>query len=279
MKLPPRHTKHPRRMKLNRRNYYSNRANWQFQSATWFKKFMICEAEALAELKGEWEPDEDNTALLVGNYLHSYFESPYVHGAFKRRHPEIISTRGSTKGQLKKDYQVADQMIETLKSDPAFAKYYQGDKEVIVTGTIGGVEWMGKLDCFPNNRKSFIDLKTTQSITKKVWVEDNREYGNFIEAYRYPLQMAVYQELIRQQYDVTAVPIIAAVSKQDPPDHALVKIPQDLLDYWLDKIETLQPRIEAVKNGETKPTRCEHCAYCRATKRLTGIIDLYDLTD
>lgn len=240
---------------------------------------MSCEAEALAELTGEWSPDQDETPLLVGNYLHSYFESPYVHGAFKRHHPQMLSSRGPSKGKPKKDYQVADKMIETLESDPVFRQFYQGKKEVIIQGTIGGVDWMGKLDCFSDSHQYFADLKTTQDLQKRFWLEDDHRYGTFIEAYHYPLQMAIYQELVRQQYGDEAMPIIVAVTKQDPPDKALVSLPQDLLDYWLDRVIELQPHIESVKNGEVEPTHCGHCAYCRATKQLTGITQLADLLD
>lgn len=233
----------------------------------------------MAELTGEWSPDRDETPLLVGNYLHSYFESPYVHGAFKRLHPQMLSSRGPSKGKPKKDYQVADQMIQTLESDKTFSEFYRGQKEVIIQGTIGGVDWMGKLDCFADNHKYFVDLKTTQDLQKRYWVDDDKRYGTFIEAYRYPLQMAVYQELVRQQYGVEAVPIIAAVTKQDPPDKALVSIPQDLLDYWLSRVGDLQPHIEAVKTGQEEPKHCGHCAYCRATKELTGITPLGELLE
>lgn len=30
---------------------------------------------------------------------------------------------------------------------------------------------------------------------------------------------------------------------------------------------------QAIKEGKIQPTRCEHCAYCRATKRLTSILN------
>lgn len=240
---------------------------------------MACEAEALAELKGDWTERGDPKALLVGNYLHSYFESQEAHREFINEHPEIIATSGKNKGHPKKEYQVADAMIATLKNDPKFQEFYQGDKEVIVTGKIGGIAWKGKLDCLPTNHKYFADLKTTQDIYKRFYLPDERRYGSFIEAYNYSLQMAVYQELVRQQYGVQAVPVIIAVSKQDPPDKAPVSIPQDLLDYWLERVKELQPHIEAVKNGEEEPKRCEHCDYCRATKHLTQIISLYDLIE
>lgn len=280
LKQPPKNQ--ASQFKLNKANYYSNDANWHYQSATQFKGFMACEAAELAQLKGEWEPRRDPTALLVGNYLHSYFESPAAHQEFLDEHPEIIATTGKNRGQPKAPYQQADKMIDTLRNDETFNRLYRGEKEAIVTGTIGGVEWMGKLDCFGSGKfkdgtRFFLDIKTTQDIYKKRWVEDNGEYGSFIEAYRYPLQMAVYQELIRQQYKVEAVPLIVAVSKQDPPDKAIVSIPQDLLDYWLRRIKEEQPRIEAVKNGEVEPKRCGHCEYCRTTKKITEITELYKM--
>lgn len=228
-------------LKLTPANYYSAEADWKYQSATQFKGWLQCEAAELAQLKGEWEPQRDPTALLVGNYLHSHFESPAAHEAFLAEHPEIMASTGKTKGQLKKPYQVADAMIDTLEGDPEVMALYQGQKELIVTGQIGGVDWMGKLDCFADNHKYFADLKTTQDIYKRMWVDDNRSWGSFIEAYRYPLQMAVYQELVRQNYGTRSAPLIVAVSKQDPPDHEIVSIPQDLLDYWLNKVIELQP--------------------------------------
>ena len=243
---------------------------------------MECEAAELAMLKGEWKPQRDPTALLVGNYLHSYFESPEAHQAFLDEHQEILATTGKNRGQPKAAFQVADKMIHALESDELFKGLYRGEKEVIVTGNIGGVDWMGKLDCYVGSAKEpyFVDLKTTKDIHERYWIdEDGGRWGSFIEKYRYQLQMAVYQELIRQQYDIEARPLIVAVSKQDPPDKAIVEIPQDDLDEWLNHVIEAQDRIQAVKNGEVEPTRCEQCEYCRATKKLSGVVSMYDLIE
>ena len=266
------------KIKLTSSNYYSNEANWQYQSVSIFKNFMKCEAAALAELKGEWQPERDQTPLLVGNYLHSYFESKEAHQEFLNEHgTEILAQSGKNKGKPKKDYQVGDAMIQSLANDEKFVNLYQGQKEVIVKGQIDGVNWMGKLDCFPDNHKYFADLKTTQDLHKKYWLADQARYGTFIEAYNYPIQMAVYQELIRQQYGVEATPLIVAVTKQDPPDKAIISIEQPILDFWLEQVKEMQGHIQAVKNGEAVPTRCGHCDYCRATKKLTGVVDMQTL--
>ncbi|GEO68010.1 hypothetical protein LSP04_24290 [Levilactobacillus spicheri] len=265
---------------LSSTNYYSNAANRSYMSPTWFKKFIACEAEALAELRGDWKPQRDPTALLVGNYLHSYFESPASHKRFVEAHKDVmLSTRGKTKGQLKAPYKVSESMIKTLDGDATFQALYQGAKESIVTGTIDGIDWMGKLDCLNLERGIFLDLKTTQDLHKRVWDTRTRRYVPFVYAYDYQLQMAVYQELVRQQYGVLCTPYIVAVTKQDPPDKAVISIPQDKLDDAMWRVKDQEHRFKSIIDGQEEPERCETCDYCRSTKVLGDIIDADELID
>ncbi|MDA6092224.1 PD-(D/E)XK nuclease-like domain-containing protein, partial [Streptococcus pyogenes] len=154
----------------------------------------------------------DNTALLVGNYVHSYFESKAAHEEFKAQNgSEMISTRGTTKGQLKKDYLVAEQMIEALKNDYQFMKYYQGKKEVAITGFLGQVEFKGKIDCLNVDYGYFVDIKTTKGpIDDTVWNGQERVY--WFEAYGYILQMAAYKTMLEAKYNKPFKPIIYAVT-------------------------------------------------------------------
>ena len=69
-------------MKLTQENYYNHDTNWKYMSVSLFKDFLNCEAQALAKLKEEWKPVSDPTALLLGNYVHSYFESKEAHESF-----------------------------------------------------------------------------------------------------------------------------------------------------------------------------------------------------
>jgi hypothetical protein len=39
------------------------------------------------------------------------------------------------------------------------------------------------------------------------------------------------------------------------------------------------PYFDAIKQGVIDPPRCEHCAYCRATKKQSGPISLDDLIE
>ncbi|MCT2898504.1 hypothetical protein EFM54_05740 [Lentilactobacillus buchneri] len=260
--------------KLSQSNYYSNDQDWLTQSKSWFWKFEQCEAEALAELKGDWEPQQDDTPLLVGNYLHSYFESAEAHQKFIEAHADELCKYGKPERGIKKQFQDADKMIHALESDPTFQKVYQGDKEVIVTGTIFGVKWRGKIDCLDLEHHMFYDLKTVDDFHKKHWAPDQRAPVSFAEARGYDMQMAVYKELIKQTFGVECTPLIIAVSKQKVPDKGIFSIPDYLMDYRMEQIKSDQPHIQAVKEGREKPVPCGHCDYCRSYKVLNDVIDI-----
>lgn len=235
----------------------------------------------MAKLNGEWKPERDSTPLLVGNYLHSYFESKEAHQQFIDEHPEMISTRGATKGQLKKVYQDADDMINALKDSKEFNELYKGRKEVVMQGVIGGEKWIGKLDAIYPSHALILDLKTTQDIYKRYWVDskgDHGEWGSFIEARNYQLQMAIYQELSFQRWGVKPQPVIVAVSKQPHPDKLGITIGQHQMDVAMQELLEHLPRIADVKAGRVSPHRCERCEYCRATKGLS-VVDMDELLE
>jgi hypothetical protein len=237
---------------------------------------MSCEAAALAELQGTWTPSRNVEPLLVGNYLHSYFEGEKAHAAFlDANQADVLNSRT---GKPKKVYQDADGMIETLRDDQQFKKLYKGHKEVIVTGKINGVKWMGKLDCIRPDHGLILDLKTTQALDKRYWLADEGRWGSFIENYQYVLQMAIYQELSYQRFGTRPQPVIIAVTKQSPPDKAAIPIDQGLLDLALDELQVNQERMQQVINGDVEPKRCEHCAFCRATKELP-VVDMDSLIE
>lgn len=264
----------PQPQKLTKANYYDNDQDWQTQSKSWFWKFEKCEAEALAELKGEWNPPQDLDPLLVGNYLHTHFESPEAHTEWLEEHKKAIYKYGNPKNGIKKQYEQADNMIATLESDPMFNQLYQGDKEVIVTGELFGVKWRGRIDCLNLKREQFYDLKTVDDIHKRHWsIEDHRNVSFAIDR-GYDMQMAIYRELIKQTYGVECTPLIVAVSKQEQPDKGVFTIPEYLMDFQMNRIEQDQPHIQAVKDGTEKPAACGHCAYCRSQKQLQAVIDI-----
>lgn len=266
-------------MKLTDANYYAHETDKTFQSVSIFKSFIECEAKTMAIINNEWQPQRDPTALLAGNYVHSYFESETAHKKFIDEHKDELLTKS---GKLKAAYGKAEEMINALKKHDRFNRLYTGDKEAIVTGDIYGVKWKGKIDCLNLKRGYFIDLKTTADAHKKIWSAHKHKYVSFVEGYGYYLQMAIYRILIAQTFDgVFCEPYMVAVSKQDPPDVIPIDFNSDYdkeaMRDALAMVEQLQPHIEDVKAGRVEPKRCECCDYCRATKDFKFFVHASDL--
>lgn len=262
-------------IELTEENYYAKDTSWHYMSVSLFKDFMKCEAAALAKLKDEWQQD-DVTPLLVGNYVHSYFESEEAHHKFIENKGSSLMTEPNKKepyGHLRSEFKTADAMIKTLENEQVFKALYEpGEKEVIVTGDIYGYKWKGKIDSLNLDQLYFCDLKTVDDIHKKHWSSAYNKYDNFIADRGYFMQMAVYIELIRQTFNTECQPFIFAISKQDPPDKEAIDFngDQDVL-YMQDAmrmIEENQEHVQRVMSGEEAPTRCNHCEYCRLTKKI-----------
>ncbi|CVK18494.1 PD-(D/E)XK nuclease-like domain-containing protein [Sporomusa sphaeroides] len=266
-------------MQLTAGNYHSQAANLHYMSVSQYKNWISCEAATLANLKGEYEP-EDKTALLVGQYVHCWAEGPDALEKFICDHPEIISSKGPTKGELKSEYRHADEMIACLANDPKVMFYLQGRKEIILTAEMFGIPWKVKIDVDNPGLNYLLDLKTTKSITEHVWSDEIRKYVSFIEEWQYMIQVAVYSEVerIARGRDNWRDFYCIAVSKEKVPDHAIIDLTDhDRVQEELNKIRENMPRIIAVKAGKEPPVRCERCEYCRATKKVDKIIHYTEL--
>ncbi len=89
--------------------------------------------------------------------------------------------------------------------------------------------------------------------------------------------MAVYCELLKQQYGKDFVPIIATVSKQTPSEAKLITLDEDKMSFELINLRDNIDRIQRIKMGEEKPEACGTCEYCRANQRITGFTSMNDL--
>ena len=263
-------------LRLNKANYHSNEANFEYMSRGQYKSFAYeCEAKEIAKLSGEWV-DAPFLPFLIGQYVHSFNDN--TRSEFIANHPEMFKRDLS----LKADYIGADKMIECLKGDEYISYCLEGEKEKIITAFMFGATWKVMLDVQNNDRRRIVDLKTTKSITEHVWDEELWKKVSFVEAYQYPLQMAIYSEIERlamgrDEGDWSKF-LIVAVSKEKYPDKAVINMtdPERLVKE-LAQVEANMPRILAVKSGEVEPIRCEVCPYCRSTKQLTGAIHYSEL--
>lgn len=254
---------------LTNENYFSKKHNIDYMGSTQFKHFMKCEAEAMAELKGECEKGT-STALLVGSYVDAHFEGTL--DIFKAHHPEIFTKSGD----LKSDYQLAEVMIQRAERDPKFMQYMSGEKQKIFTGEIAGVPYKIKVDSY-HEGNCIVDLKCMKDF-KPVWDEDEGMRKHFIMAWGYHYQAAIYTEIVRQNTGKRLPFYIAAISKEREkgPKLKLYFIPDEIIDSALEEIKSLSPRFQRIKNGELIPQRCGDCKYCRHTEVLEGPVNFLE---
>ena len=71
--------------------------------------------------------------------------------------------------------------------------------------------------------------------------------------------------------------LLAVGTKEDEPDLRAIHIQDEILSPTLAEIEDMVPHFQAIKAGKETPRRCERCAYCRATRKLTRIMDVGEL--
>lgn len=261
---------------LTNENYYSDEANKLYMSVHQFLDFVGylgivgCESRAVARINGEYS-EEPSKAMLVGSYVDSYFEGTLPQ--FKNEHPDIFTQKGT----LKAEFKLAEKMIARCEKDEFFMKMLSGEKQRIFTGYLFGCEWKCKLDSYIKD-VAIVDLKTSANIHKSWNVAD---YGNcsFIEYWGYTVQMAVYQKIVEIETGKKLPCYIAVVTKEDEPEIEVINIDQMTLDHALNYVEMNMPSVLMVKNGETEPTSCCKCDYCKSKKVLTKAISMQDLIE
>lgn len=269
--------------KLTNENYHTQESNKIYCSKSQFLDFYGvdgCEARAMARLNGEVEETKSD-ALLIGSYVDCLLTEPDKIDNFISEHPEIISSRGSTKGLLKADYQRADKMVERVRQDKQMMNYLSGEKQVIMTGNIFGLPFKIKIDSYIPH-KAIVDLKTVESMSKAYYVP-NKGRITFVEFFDYILQGSIYQEIVFQNTGERLPFVLACVSKEPIPDIGLIWIDNQTLHdriYGNELSEGIARQCEQImllKRGEAKPIRCEHCSYCLPTKKLGKPIHYLEL--
>lgn len=246
---------------LNNDNYYDREMQIKYTGSTQIKDFLQCEACALAKLNGEFE-EEKSKAMLVSSYIDSYFSKEL--DQFKEQNPDIFTKNG----ELKSDYKLAEEVIRQIEDDPMFLKYLSGEPQKIMTGEISGVPVKIKIDSFHD--KVIVDLKCMANLAL-AWNEETHTKENFIDNYKYTLQAALYQEIVRQNTGKQLPFIIAVATKQKYSQRLLLQIPQEKMDFELEFLKNYLPHIQALKEGKESPTSCEHCDYCISKKKTTQI--------
>ena len=274
-------------MRLTANNYFGREAAQEFMSVSQFKAFQKCEAAALAEIRGEYVRPE-TTALLVGSYVDARLEGKRAFEQFVSEHPEMFKKDGT----LKADFVQAEKIFQRFKSDRLLSLLLSGRKQVVVKGVIAGVPFRGKIDSllneqicqkimteFPHTREvlggpfaegAIVDGKVMRDFAP-IWSEAAGHRVSWVDSWGYALQGSVYRELYRQKTGKTLPFILGAATKEEETDLDALYVPSGELDAGLRIVEDNAPIYQEVKLGKREPIRCEGCAYCRSTKKLTAI--------
>ena len=237
---------------LTKENYKDNH---YYLSYSRFSKFLDCEAAAFADYK-----TEPTTAFLVGSYVDAHFSGEM--SEFQALHPEMYNSRT---GELKKDFVKADEIITRIEQDPLLVHYMSGEKQAIMSGEIDGVPFKIKMDSYLKD-EAIVDLKIMKDFNK-VWSDAYRAYINFVEAFDYDIELAIFQEIVRQNTGKVLPCYLVCATKENPPDIGLFEIPQDALDKALQTVRNNLPRYMQIRQGKVAPHRCEKCPYCRSSKK------------
>ena len=271
-------------MQLTEQSYFSTQVARELMSASQVKRFLECEALALAEIRGDFRREE-STALLVGGYVDAFFSRTLAD--YVAAHPQIYTNKGT----LRSDFAQAEDIIAMIQGDPLLMHMISGETQKIVTGEIAGVPFRGKLDSllsaeqcheiaalYPEMAEDLmmadgciVDLKIMRDM-EPVWVKGAGRVS-FVSGWRYDIQLAIYQELIGGKLPCYLV----VATKEKVPDKALIRIPQYMMDAALDAVRELIPRFHELKHGLDDVKRCGKCEWCKRSKLIGGAVDADEL--
>jgi hypothetical protein len=243
-------------------NYYEDD---EYMSVSAFKKLKNCEVDG----KTVYDESNKTDAMMVGSYVDAFVEGTL--DKFKEENPSIFSSRGTTKGELKSEYRNADLICEFIKNDKHLQQFLSGQKQTIMTGEIGGIPFKIKMDAYSPSI-AICDLKVMKTIT-----DSKGNFIDFITPWGYDIQMACYQEIVRQNTGEQLPCYICAVTKESPINSAIIHIPQDMLNTALYTVESEIQHLYDVKMGKVEPIGCGVCNTCITKRATTPIISLGDI--
>lgn len=251
-------------MILTQENYFSVEADKEYMSVSQYKNFKKCEAKAMFDL--EQPSQETKDAFLEGEL----FEALVAGDAdlFYMQHPEIIASRGTTKGELKANFKKVLNSAQRFNQQ-TFIKdiIRRSEKQVILTGVIGGVKVKGKLDLLDLENKLIPDIKCMANFNDE-WDKKDKCYKPWYYTYDYVLQLAIYQELVRQNYGIVCDTCLLAATKEETPDVAALKFDNQLLEIELKEFINNVERYDRIKRDLVVPNACGTCDFCKANKKI-----------
>lgn len=253
-------------MKLNQLNYFSKEADLEYISVSQFKLFRECEAKALAIIVGQ-EPAIYKDAFLEGQLFEALVAGDS--NLFMAKHgKEIIAQTGKTAGQPKANFKKVFNAAEKFNQQEFFKNIINKcEKQVILIGEIEGIKVKCALDLFDKDTNSIYDIKCMGDF-KDQWNKSEKKYVPWYYNWGYVLQLAVYREIVRQNFGEPKEIGLIAATKEDIPDITANSFSSDLLDIELETFKNNVKRYDNIKKGIEIPLACNCCDYCKKIKNI-----------
>ena len=250
-------------MIVTQENYFSKEADQEYMSVSQYKLFRECEAKALATIQGQ-EDATYKTAFLEGQLFEALVSGDSK--LFMAQHPEIMSTRGATAGQIKSEFKKVINASEKFNDQVFFRDIIDRcEKQIILTGEIKGVKVKCMLDLFDKKTNSIYDIKCMKDFREQ-WNKDEKAYMPWYYIYGYVLQLAVYREIVRQNFGEPKEIGLLAATKEEVPDIQALSFDSSLLDLELEDFKNNIERYDKIKKGIEEPIACGCCDYCKKIK-------------
>lgn len=101
------------------------------------------------------------------------------------------------------------------------------------------------------------------------WSKEEKRYIPWYYAWGYVLQLAVYREIVKQNFHVEPKEIaLLAASKEEVPDIQALKFDESLLGLELAEFKNNIKHYDNLKKGLEKPVACGRCDYCKKMKQI-----------
>jgi hypothetical protein len=182
---------------------------------------------------------------------------------FCEANPDIYKYKNPEKG-LKADFVSAESIIARILKDKMFKDYMSGEKQVIMTANMFGIDWKIKMDSyFPDDK--IVDLKIMKDM-KPIWSDKAFSKMDFIHYWGYDIQGAIYQKVVEKVTGKKLPFYIACATKEDATDIAIIEITQPYLDAALRFVEENIERVIDAKNGKVELRGCGVCPLCKSYK-------------
>jgi hypothetical protein len=280
-------------LQLTTDNYYSVEASREYMTVSQLHAFSDCPEFAYRRYIVGDVKDEAYKPFVMGNFSHTWWDGPDAHAAFIQQHPEVFSSRGPTKGQLKSDYTAAIKALEEAKRDTKFMEYMTGEHEVIFTAELFGVPWAIRVDVINHEKERMSDFKHVASLTSEHWmclkydlqgnilppdakgveVYEKNTKVPFYEAYHYWQRFAVYFAVLQKATGRFYELYMPTLTKEDPPNRQVFAFNNRFrLMQELDMVQRKLPDIIEHRGGRNL-WKCGKCFHCRKNVVVEDVVE------